>query len=326
MRFWRSAPQNLTRAKVNKHMHFLTYVDRKGKLRPGCRLQDQIIDIPNALRCFQAAAKQEINLVVGFISLKNIFTLTLQEKHFLEEAINFIAENPSAKSYGESILLNLEDLTLAPPIPNPGKVICVAMNYPGDSTMAKPDYPVIFLKPVSTLCGSKSPINLPPASQQVQFEGELAFYIKSKCRNIDRSEAPQVIGGYTIANDLGDSVLEKRTSQWTSGKMFDTFTPTGPFLVTPDEIPNPHALEIKTHLNQKLVQEAKTEEMLFKIDEIIATLSSLTTLYPGDMILTGSPKLFKGKPVPKNALKAGDQIEVSISGLGTLVNDVRKGN
>ena len=156
-------------------------------------------------------------------------------------------------------------------------------------------------------------------------EAELAFYIGETCRNVSISEARKYIAGYTIANDIGDRTLERRTSQWVGGKMFDTFTPTGPFFVSADEIPYPNILTISTWLNGELVQEAVTGEMLFNIDEILAYVSTLTTLYPGDMILTGSPKLLHGELLSQAPLHPGDIIKITIGPLDTLTNSVEQG-
>jgi acylpyruvate hydrolase len=303
-------------------MRLLTYQTAKGELRPACLINDRVIDIPQALKHHQAQSHHESRMATPVSTLKSVLSLTGKEKSPLEEALRFSAKEPG-KGLSSPAVINSEGLILAPPIPDPGKIICVAMNYPGSLQAARPDYPVFFLKPSSTLCGSGSTVTLPPAAERVQFEAELAFYIGQECRSIHRSEAMRVIAGYTIANDMGDSVLEKRTSQWVTGKMFDNFTPAGPYLVTADEIPDPHTLMIQTWLNGDLVQEASAGEMLYKMDEIIAYLSTLTTLHPGDMILTGSPKLLKGKPVSTAPLMDGDRVEISISGLGTLINHIR---
>ena len=303
-------------------MRLLTYQTAKGELRPACLINDLVIDIPQALKHYQAQSQHAARMATPISSLKSVLSLTTEENTSLEQALRFSAEEP-AEDFSSPAVINPESMILAPPIPDPGKIICVAMNYPGSPQAARPDYPVFFLKPSSTLCGSGSTVSLPPAAEQVQFEAELAFFIGQECSSIPRSEAMRVIAGYTIANDMGDSVLEKRTSQWVTGKMFDNFTPAGPYLVTADEIPDPHALKIQTWLNGDLVQEASTGNMLYKIDEIIAYLSTLTTLNPGDMILTGSPKLFKGRPAPTAPLQDGDRVKISISGLGTLVNHIR---
>ena len=130
------------------------------------------------------------------------------------------------------------------------------------------------------------------------------------------------IAGYTIANDMGDRDLEKRTSQWTSGKMFDTFTPMGPVMLTPDELPPTVSLQMITRVNGKVVQKGCTSDMFFNVLELVCELSELTTLRPGDVILTGSPKLMEGQPASATPLIPGDQIEVSIEKIGSLSNAI----
>ena len=207
----------------------------------------------------------------------------------------------------------------------PGKIICVGLNYPPpnrDDSWLPPPYPVLFHKPSSSLIGSGLPIILPRISQQVLYEGELAVVIGTRAKNIPVARALDFVGGFTIANDIGAADIESRSSQWASGKMFDTFCPLGPTLVTPIEIQNPGILFIKTRLNDQLVQNGNTQEMLFNIPYLISYISHLTTLEPDDVILTGSPKRVGDIPDPRIPLKPGDNIIVEIEGLGILENPV----
>ena len=258
-------------------------------------------------------------------SIKDFLRLGHESQNRIQLAIEYsckhILDNKNLPIRKDTIL-NFEEITLAPPIPDPGKIICVAMNYPSTSLKQKAEYPTIFIKPVSTVSASKSPILLAKASQSVTYEAELAFVIGKTCHDVPVSDALSCVFGYTIANDVGDSTLEKRTSQWVSGKMFDSFTPMGPCLLTIDEIQNPHNLSIQTCLNGEIVQKGNTADMFFSISEITSYLSTLTTLRPGDVILTGSPKLIGNKPIPQISLHPGDQVEITISELGVLSNDV----
>lgn len=292
-------------------MRYLTYLDENASPRPACLLNGQAVDIIHAL---QNTSEKEL---FRFDSVKSIAALTTVQKEILEQACR--------ASLAAGLGFPLSDHILAPPIPDPGKIICIGMNYPMDNTAPRPKYPVVFLKPVSGLSAHQAPIQLTPVCVDVHYEAELAFFIADRCHNIPPEEAHQHIAGYTIANDVGDQTVEKRTSQWTSGKMFDTFTPIGPVFVTADEIPDPQDLMIRTWRNGELVQEASTRDMLFKIDEILSYLSTLTTLYPGDLVLTGSPKLFQGKIVPQAPLQPGEEIKISIDSLGTLFNRIETG-
>ena len=292
-------------------MQYLTYLDSNGNPRPACLLDGQVVDLGCALERFAESTTFTTN------SVKAVLSLSAAQKGLLQQACK------DSLTAGQGIALS--DLTLAPPIPDPGKVICIGMNYPAGKEADRPDYPVVFLKPVSGLSAHNAPIRLARACVDVHYEAELAFVIADRCHNVPAEEARGHIAGYTIANDLGDQTVEKRTSQWASGKMFDTFTPVGPALVTADEIADPQDLLIRTWRNGELVQEASTREMLFNVDKILAYLSTLTTLYPGDLILTGSPKLFRGELRPQPPLQPGEEIKISIGSLGTLFNVIEQG-
>jgi len=221
--------------------------------------------------------------------------------------------------------IHLSQLQLLPPVNKPGKIICVGLNYPPVlymNTWTPPPYPVLFHKTSSSMIGCGSAIILPKISQQVLYEGELVVVIGTRAKNIPIDQALNILAGYTIANDVGASDIEARSSQWDSGKMFDTFCPLGPALVTPDEIQDPGSLSIRTTLNGQVVQDANTSEMIFSVPYLISYISQLTTLEPGDLILTGSPKRAGSTPDPRTPLKSGDSISIEIENLGILTNPV----
>ena len=295
-------------------MRYLTYLDEHGHSRPAYLLDGHAVDILRALEIY-VEAHATPNIFIP--TVKAILSLSEHQKDLLQQACQ--------EHLSQGNELDLDGLTLAPPIPDPGKVICIGMNFPSGPDNRRPDYPVVFLKPVSGLSAHRAPVRLASACVDVHYEAELAFYIADTCHNVPLSEARNHIAGYTIANDVGDQTVEKRTTQWTSGKMFDTFTPTGPVFVTADEIVDPQDLLIQTWRNGELVQEASTGDMLFKVDEILAYLSTLTTLYPGDLVLTGSPKLFHGELVPQPPLQPGEEIKITMTSLGTLFNRIEQG-
>jgi 2-keto-4-pentenoate hydratase/2-oxohepta-3-ene-1,7-dioic acid hydratase in catechol pathway len=207
----------------------------------------------------------------------------------------------------------------------PGKIICVGLNYPPPNRSddwSQPPYPILFHKPASALIGFGEAIVLPKISQQVLYEGELAVIIGTRAKNISMDSALDVVAGYTIANDVGAADIEARSSQWASGKMFDTFCPLGPSLVPSSEVPSPNDLTIKTILNGQVVQKGNTREMIFDVPFLVHYISHLTTLEPNDVILTGSPKRTGNAPDPRIPLSPGDRISVEIEGLGTLTNPV----
>jgi len=176
------------------------------------------------------------------------------------------------------------------------------------------------LKSSSTLTGHQHPILLPRISDEVFCEGELAIVIGKTGKHISIENALSYVAGYTIANDIGARDLEQRTSQWATGKLPDTFCPMGPALVTSNEIQDPNQLSIRTHINGILVQSGNTSEMIFNVPYLISYISSIATLLPGDIILTGSPKSIDDRPAPIVYLKAGDHISIEIEGIGVLSN------
>ena len=219
----------------------------------------------------------------------------------------------------------LVDVELLAPIQRPGKMVCLGLNYRSHLAEIReptPRYPILFHKVATSLIGHRAEIVLPQISQQVDYEGELAVVIGRRGKSIPEQEALEYVAGYACANDVSAHDIEFRTSQWASGKMLDTFCPLGPVLVTRDEIPDPHALRLKTVLNGKTVQDASTSDMIFSVPFLISYISSLATLEPGDLILTGTPAGIGCNKTPMVFLQPGDDIGIQIEGIGTLANPV----
>lgn len=195
----------------------------------------------------------------------------------------------------------------------PSKIVCVGRNYREHAKELGNEVPadiLIFLKPPSSLLAPEGKIVMPRISQRVDYEGELAVVIGRKCRNATENEALSFIRGYTCANDVTARDLQKSDGQWTRGKGFDTFCPVGP--VVSDEV-RPEALDVKTTVNGEIRQKGNTRDFIFSLRSVIRYISSVMTLLPGDLILTGTPS-------GVGPLKDDDQVQVSISGLGTLTN------
>lgn len=210
---------------------------------------------------------------------------------------------------------NLEDLRIEVPC-EPTKVICVGLNYRDHAVEMGadlPSEPIIFLKPSSSLIRSGDYIEYPSMSRQVDYEAELAIVIGKQCRNISAQDSHRYILGYTCGNDVTARDLQKKDGQWTRAKSFDGFLPLGPFIVT--EI-NPDKLDIELYLNGNIKQKSNTVNLIFNTSEIVSFISKIMTLFPGDIILTGTP----GGVGP---MEKEDIVEVVIESVGTLVNTVR---
>ncbi len=296
--------------------------------RPGVLIQHLIVDLQKACAsyCHATNLPNLSDEPEGCLTLAGFLAQGLSALELLANTIAWIwpeGANRLPELFEHGVLLHFHDAAILAPIPRPGKIICAAGNYPALAPFdQKPQYPTLFLKPASTVTSPESSILIPPYAQQVAYEVELAVVIGSRVKYLKPDEALSCVAGYTLANDVGDRQLEKRTSQWTTGKMMDTYTPLGPALVTRDEIPDPNCLSMRTLLNGQLVQQGNTNQMYFHVPELISYISSLTTLEPGDLILTGCPKLLGDSPAPVFDLKPGDRIEIEIEGIGKLSNPV----
>jgi acylpyruvate hydrolase len=224
---------------------------------------------------------------------------------------------------GES--LRLEEVSLRPVIPRPGKIVCVGLNYKAhvdEGVYDLPDYPALFPKFADTLVGAGEPIVLPPESEAVDYEAELAFVVGTTVRRVAGDEALAAVGGYTIANDVSMRDYQYKSHQWLAGKAWARSTPLGPFLVTPEEVGDAHALDISLELNGERMQAANTRLFIFDIPTIVATISEFTPLAPGDVVLTGTPAGVGYRRDPKVLLRDGDRIVVEIERVGRLENTV----
>jgi 2-keto-4-pentenoate hydratase/2-oxohepta-3-ene-1,7-dioic acid hydratase in catechol pathway len=296
-------------------MRLVTY-SRNGAACLGALLGEQVVDIQAAYQAMRIASGiQE--------SLASMLTLLAAGDEAMSAA-RAAVEFAGTQAGRQDLFSKLEDVTLLPPLPNPGKLICIAGNFPAVGKLSAPEFPTIFLKPASTITGPGMPVWIPVIASSVAYEVELAVVIGRRAHNLIEEDTSAYIAGYTLANDIGDRLLEKRTSQWISGKMFDSFTPMGPAILTPDEIDNPHNLRMQTHVNDQQVQAGNTGQMFFNVEYLVRYLSTLTTLEPGDLILTGSPKMMGTEVGPSVSIKPGDTVRISIDCLGELVNLIRE--
>jgi 2-keto-4-pentenoate hydratase/2-oxohepta-3-ene-1,7-dioic acid hydratase in catechol pathway len=220
----------------------------------------------------------------------------------------------------------LEEVRLLAPV-QPRKFMAIGLNYAdhiAESGMDAPEFPIFFNKQSTCVVGPDEDVHMPRVSQLLDYEGELALVIGERCRHVAAESAHEVIAGYTVANDVSVRDWQVRSPTMTMGKSFDTHGPLGPWIVTGDELGDPHDLAIRTWVNDELRQEGSTSEMIFDCFQQVAHLSEAFTLEPGDVIATGTPAGIGAarQPFPEGLLKVGDRVRVEIDGIGRLENTV----
>lgn len=217
----------------------------------------------------------------------------------------------------------MDKVHFAPTIINPSKIICLGYNYATHAVEMennKPEYPIIFTKFGDTLAGPYDEIELPPSSRKVDWEVELCAVMGKQARNVAAKDARKYIGGFVVANDVSMRDYQFRTSQFTQGKIFDRSTPIGPWMVTPEVVGFGQDLEIKCLVNGEEMQKARTSQMIFGIEFMIEYLSTIITLRPGDLLLTGTPEGVGNARKPPEYINPGDTVTSSIEGIGDLMN------
>jgi acylpyruvate hydrolase len=229
----------------------------------------------------------------------------------------------AAASRGAEVALDA--VTLRAPVLNPGKVICLGLNYRGhveESRRELPTYPVFFTKFADTLIGPYDAIVAPPESQAIDYEAEMALVIGRAGRRVPADRALELVAGYTVANDVSMRDYQSRSHQWLQGKAWPQSTPLGPWLVTGDEIGDGGALDIRLTVNGTELQHSNTRLMIFDVPTTIAALSEFVNLAPGDVILMGTPDGVGFRRDPQVLLSPGDHVRVEIEGIGAIANDV----
>ena len=248
-----------------------------------------------------------------------------------DDMLTFLAQGEAAFNTAREVCasgtgrLALRDVSLEAPVRRPPKILAVGLNYrdhAAEGGFDIPTVPMIFNKQSTAVTGPQSAIYLPKESVQLDYEGEFAFIIGKRCRHVPKEKALDVIAGYTIANDVSVRDWQFRSPTTTMGKSWDTHCPLGPYMVTPDEVGDPHNLTLRTWVNDELRQDSNTKNLIFDCSDIIAHLSTAFTLEPGDVICTGTPSGVGLGMDPKVWLKAGDVVRITIDQLGTLENRV----
>jgi 2-keto-4-pentenoate hydratase/2-oxohepta-3-ene-1,7-dioic acid hydratase in catechol pathway len=222
-------------------------------------------------------------------------------------------------------LLPLDSVRLTAPIPRPPKILCIGLNYRDhavESKMEIPSVPTVFAKFSNAVIGPGDPIVLSSATEKPDYEAEFAVVIGKKAKRVASSRWKDYVFGYTILNDVSARDVQLATSQWTVGKSFDTFAPIGPHIVTVDEVPDPHALDIRLSIGGEMLQHSNTHELIFRVPELIEYLSRAMTLEPGDIISTGTPAGVGLGRNPQRWLRPGEEVVIEIEKIGTLRNPV----
>jgi 2-keto-4-pentenoate hydratase/2-oxohepta-3-ene-1,7-dioic acid hydratase in catechol pathway len=278
-------------------MRLVTYRDRDRSMRPGVLLDEEIVDISDQVADVRSVIEEGPDALVRL-------------RNFLQ---------------GKTRRIPLAVVELLAPLQNPPRIFCLGLAYRDhaiETHQEIPIVPTIFLKLTSALNGPRSAVILPKLTQQPDYEAEFAFVIGKGGKSISAAAWEEHVFGYTIMNDITARDVQMATSQWSLGKSFDTFAPLGPAIVTKDEVPDPHALDIQLTIGGEVLQHSNTRELIFRIPELIAYLSAIAPLKAGDIISTGTPAGVGLGRTPQRWLRAGETIVTKVEGLGQLTNPV----
>jgi 2-keto-4-pentenoate hydratase/2-oxohepta-3-ene-1,7-dioic acid hydratase in catechol pathway len=264
-----------------------------------------------------------------FPDLKNVPVTVSQIIEFAETGKEALASLLDRTYVYDSLFLHEESLTYGPCVPHAQKIICIGLNYrrhADECNLPRPTSPILFSKFNNALAGHNEMVRLPSKSSKVDYEAELAIVIGKKAKNVRVENALSYVYGYCTANDFSARDLQMKTSQWLLGKSCDGFSPIGPYLVSKEEVNNPNELRVQTYVNGELRQNSSTSDMIFNCEQLISYISEHLTLYPGDLILTGTPEgVIMGYPEEKQVwLKEGDELSIEIEKLGRLTNKLVK--
>ena len=278
-------------------MRLVTYKDRDRSIKPGVLLGEEIVDISGQVD-----------------SIKSL----------IEGGPDALARLRNSLQ-GKTHRIPLAEVELRAPLQNPPRIFCLGLAYRDhaiETHQEIPKVPTIFLKLTSALNGPRSAVVLPKRTQQPDYEAEFAFVIGTGGKNISADAWEEHIFGYTIMNDVSARDVQMATSQWSLGKSFDTFAPLGPAIVTKDEVPDPHALDIRLTIGGEVLQRSNTRELIFRLPDLIAYLSAIAPLKAGDIVSTGTPAGVGLGRTPHRWLRPGDTILTEVECLGQLANPV----
>jgi 2-keto-4-pentenoate hydratase/2-oxohepta-3-ene-1,7-dioic acid hydratase in catechol pathway len=296
-----------------KILSFVPRSDAAAAARPGLLVDADVLDL-------RAAAPDLPD--DGPCALADLDGPWLRAARDLDAAVRAdVARRTELRERGA--LLPLETVRLRAPLPRPGKFICIGLNYKDhakESGMELPERPLVFSKFPSCVCGPDDEVLIPSGSDELDYEAELGVVIGRRARFVAADRAREHVLGYVNLNDVSARDFQFADGQWQRGKSCDTFAPMGPYVVTTDEIPDPHALRIRFRLDGRTLQDSSTNQLIFDVPELVARLSVDFTLEPGDVISTGTPPGVGFARRPPIFLRPGNRMEVEIDGLGVLSN------
>lgn len=268
---------------------------------------------------------------VGVVVGSDVVDVMAQDSGLPARMEDFLAAGADARAGADAAIsagaprFALDEVDLHAPVLRPGKILAVGLNY-GDhveeSGLEKPKIPMIFNKQSTSAAGPFDPIHRPRVSDKLDYEAELAVVIGRRCRHVPADRAAEVIAGYTICNDVSVRDWQMRSATFTMGKSFDTHCPLGPWIVTADEIGDPHRLRVQTWVNGEPRQDSNTKHLIFDCFDLVEHLSTAFTLEPGDIIPTGTPGGIGAAMKPRQYLKAGDVVRIAIEDIGEIENTV----
>jgi acylpyruvate hydrolase len=316
-------------------MKLVTFAYR-GVQRVGLLEGERIIDVNRAYAAWleqrgnlRAGAMADALVPADMIDILKAGELALGA---IREAAGYVREGLGSSEQAEGLkrdgmVFMRSEVTLEAPIPRPGKMILLGLNYRdhAEETGQKiPEVPTLFSKYNNSVIGPGAAILIPRATEQIDYEAEFAFVIGRRGHSIPRERALDYVAGYTIINDVSARDYQFVTSQWMVGKTFDTHCPMGPTLVLKDEIADPHNLDLSLSIAGEVLQKSNTNQLIFKIPETVEYLSQVMTLEPGDVISTGTPAGVGFTRKPPRWLRPGETVRIEIAGLGVLENPVAK--
>jgi 2,4-didehydro-3-deoxy-L-rhamnonate hydrolase len=291
-------------------MRLVSYAGNDGVTRLGALTEQGVLDLRAAARS-SGIPEQPFSDALTFLAAGD---------SALSQALRLIQQAPQGS------FTSVAHVRPRPPIPRPGKIVAVGLNYRDHSIESgakeAPKVPILFAKFTTSIAGPEDPIIIPNGNPNVDYEAELAVVIGRKAKAVVAANAMEYVAGYMPLNDVSARLWQFADKQWVRGKSCDTFCPTGPYLSTRDDVPDPHALSICARVNGTTLQGSNTSKMIFRIPELIEFISASITLEPGDIIATGTPEGVGAFRTPPIYLKPGDIVEVEIQNLGVLRNPV----